>query len=144
MIIVLVLFWFKKPYAQIIYDTIYMKFKPNIDYIKKDNNKPYFHLKNEMYEREITRYEKNLHKIETDSLYPPDFRYPVKPNEYYQFYLSNYNKNVCDYLKINNLTFFNRNKLKDLSPHKKLIIIIRSENESIQCYPVSFYKNVIE
>lgn len=144
MIIVLVFFWFKKPYAQIINDTIYIKFKTNRDYLKKDNNKTYFYIKNELYEREKARYEKAVHDMDKDSVYPPNFRYPIKPNEYYQFFSNNYSKNLYDSLKIDDLIFYDRSKIKDLSPYKKLIVILKSENDTIECYPVSFYKNVRE
>lgn len=131
-------------HSQIIEDTIYLKFKNGKDYIKKDDGRINFYLENEVYQEEKAKYVRDMKEIDKDSLYPPNFHFPVKPNEYYQFYLNKHNRNFCESLKIDDLIFYNRSKIKDLSPYKNLIVILRSKNESIECYPVSFYKNVRE
>ncbi|SEA77248.1 hypothetical protein [Psychroflexus halocasei] len=132
---------FYKMHSQIIKDTIYLEFKTNIDRVKKDNGKINFYLKNELLEKEKIKYKRDMRKIDRDSLYPPNFHLPVKPNKYYQFSI---NRNHENFTSINDFNFYNRKKLRDLSPYKKLIVIVKLEKGKFICYPVSFFENVIE
>lgn len=143
-IFLLIFLWFKNAYTQIIKDTVFIKFNTLQDRIKKVDSNTYFYLKNELYEKEKEKYESDINKIDKDSLYPPNFRYPTKPSKYYDFYLIDNNKNYCDSLKIEDIQFFNRNKLKSLNPYKKSIFIIKIENECIKCYLVSTFHNQSE
>lgn len=144
LVILLVFLGIKTLKAQIIKDTIYIKFNTLHDHIKKVDSNTYFYLKNELYEKEKAKYESGINKIDKDSLYPPNFHYPIKPSKYYDFYLIEHNKNCCDSLKIEDLQFFNRKKLKSLNPYKKSIFIIKIENECIKCYLVSTFQNQSE
>lgn len=130
--------------AQIVKVTIYIKYNAVTDNTIKNSNNTYFYLKNELYETEKSKYERDINKIDKDSLYPPSFRYPLKPSEYYGFYLIGNYKNFCDSLKLRDVTLFDRHKLKNLDPYKKMIILLKLEDRNFKCYSISTFKNVME
>src|SRR5699024_8609644 len=110
-------------YSQIVKDSIFIRFDKSTDMIKEiKKGDLQFWLYNNLYKQELTQYKKDIKKYRRDTL-PPPILFPAKPNPYYKFFTIGRLK-LCNRLTskdYKNGIFFNRERLKNLNPYKKLI-----------------------
>lgn len=134
--------------SQVAEDTVYIQFNSKTDFVKEANGgEKTVWLKNYLYDKELSSYNRLLKKYENDTLQPPP-AFPAKPVRYYKYFILKETKRCEDSLSTkledDKLNYLSRNKLKQLTPHHKEIFIIKKKKKSYMCYKVSFYENVVE
>jgi len=140
---------FSKSHSQILKDTVFIQFNLDTDTIKYSKDKKiYILLENELYKQELKEYKKYKQELEESSMPPPSIYVLEKPSKYYEFFLIEDLKKcsfkLCSKLKQTKDPFYKRQKLNELNPYKKRIIIVKNERGGVQCYLVSFFANIRE
>lgn len=134
-------------YTQTI-DTVYIEFDNNLDrIIMSEDRINYIWLKNLLYDEELNSYNIFIREYKKDTSPPPIFSAFI-PVEYYKFFITDEIENCCQSITAKiirkEINMFKRKDLKNLTPYGKKIYVIKEEDDSYICYPVSFYHNTQE